>query len=533
MIEPNAASARRTDPGLAAGKRPTTKERRASMDTSSLWKGTAAKTACLPTLQTDLKVDVAIVGAGITGLTAAMLLVQAGKRVAVLDAYKAGDASTGNSTGNLYATVDLGLHTLEEKHGLETMRRVVESRAAAIDLIEATVARLNLDCGFQRLPWHLVACDAAHVAEVEKEALAAMRARLHADLRDDAPLPIGTAIKTLRVEDQAQFQPLTYVRQLAQRIGGEDCLIFENTRVTAIEDAPAVVHTTHGKVQCQQVIIATHTPIGIHLVQSQLEVVREYGIAAPLHDSIAEPGIYWCLGEGRHSIRTYTEHGRTWLVAIGSAHSLGGQEVGQERFQQLELFARDHFPIGPVEYRWSAQRYRAKDKLPCIGRNVDAQNTYIATGFSGDGLTYGTLAGMMLADEILGRGTPWRDLYAVGRLEQGKRPDGFEKESTGPARPADAVALDAAALGKLDDLPPCQGRKVEIGGQPLAFYRGEDGRLLAVAGKCSHMGCEIKWNGAESSWDCDCHGSRFAPDGRVLEGPALAPLQAAKLDKGA
>jgi glycine/D-amino acid oxidase-like deaminating enzyme/nitrite reductase/ring-hydroxylating ferredoxin subunit len=506
------------------------------MDTSSLWKGTAAKTACLPTLQTDLKVDVAIVGAGITGLTAAMLLVQAGKRVAVLDAYRAGEGSTGNSTGNLYATVDLGLHTLEEKHGLETMRRVVESRAAAIDLIEATVARLNLECGFQRLPWHLVAGDPAHVAEVEKEALAAMRARLHADLRDDAPLPID-ALKTLRVEEQAQFQPLAYVRQLAQRIGGEDCLIFENTRVTAIDDEPAVVHTTHGRVACQHIIIATHTPIGIHLVQSQLEVVREYGIAAPLHDPIAEPGIYWSIGQERHSIRTYTEHGRTWLAVIGGGHKLGEKEVGPERFEQLERFARDHFPIGPVEYRWSAQRYRSKDKLPYIGRNVDARNTYIATGFSADGLTYGTLAGMMLADEILGRGTPWRDLYSVERLAQEKRPEGFEKEKTAQPQPAtqpgQAAALDAGALGQLDDLAPCQGRKVEIDGQPVAFYRSQDGLLQAVAGKCSHMGCEIKWNGAETSWDCDCHGSRFAPDGRVLEGPALAPLQAAQIKKGA
>jgi glycine/D-amino acid oxidase-like deaminating enzyme/nitrite reductase/ring-hydroxylating ferredoxin subunit len=502
------------------------------MDTSSLWKGTAAKTACLPTLQTDLNVDVAIVGAGITGLTAAMLLVQAGKRVAVLDAYKAGDANTGNSTGNLYATVDLGLHTLEEEHGLETMRRVVESRAAAIDLIEATVERLNLECGFQRVPFHLLALDAAHVPEVEKEALAAMRARLRTDLRDDAPLPVD-ALKTLRVEEQAQFQPLAYVRQLAQRIASEDCLIFENTRVTAVEDNPAIVHTTHGKVQCQHIILATHTPIGIHLVQSQLEVVREYGIAAPLHDSMPEAGVYWTIGQERHSVRTYTEHGRTYLVVIGSAHALGEEEVGQERFQNLEGFARDHWPIGPVEYRWSAQRYRAKDKLPYIGRNVDAHNTYIATGFSGDGLTYGTLAGMMLADEILGRGTPWRDLYAVERLAQGKRPDGFEKESTGPASAGQAPALDAQEARKLDDLPPCQSRKIEIAGQPVAVYRGQDGQLQAVAGKCSHMGCDLRWNGAETSWDCDCHGSRFAPDGRVLEGPALAPLQAASVDKKA
>jgi glycine/D-amino acid oxidase-like deaminating enzyme/nitrite reductase/ring-hydroxylating ferredoxin subunit len=501
------------------------------MDTSSLWQGTAAKTACLPTLQSDLKVDVAIVGAGITGLTAAMLLVQAGKRVAVLDAHKAGDASTGNSTGNLYATVDLGLHTLEEQHGLEAMRRVVESRSAAVDLIEATVARLNLDCGFRRVPWHLIGLDAAHVGEVEKEALAAMRARLHADLRDDAPLPVDAA-KTLVVEDQAQFQPFAYVRQLAQRIGSEDCLIFENTRVTAIEDEPAVVHTAHGKVQAQHIVIATHTPIGIHLVQSQLEVVREYGIAAPLHDATPEPGVYWCIGQERHSVRTWVEHDRTYLVVVGSAHKLGEKEVGPERFQELELFARDHFPIGPVEYRWSAQRYRAKDKLPFIGRNVDARNTYIATGFSGDGLTYGTLAGMMLADEILGRGTPWRDLYAVDRLAAAKRPEGFEKERSGPASPGPAVVLGADEVNALNDLPPCQSRKTEVGGQPVAVYRGKDGALQAVAGKCSHMGCEIRWNGAETSWDCHCHGSRFAPDGRVLEGPALVPLQVAAVEQG-
>jgi glycine/D-amino acid oxidase-like deaminating enzyme/nitrite reductase/ring-hydroxylating ferredoxin subunit len=501
------------------------------MDTSSLWQGTAAKTACLPTLQSDLKVDVAIVGAGITGLTAAMLLVQSGKRVAVLDAHKAGDGSTGNSTGNLYATVDLGLHTLEERHGLEVMRRVVESRSAAVDLIEATVARLNLECGFQRVPWHLIGLDAAHVGEVEKEALAAMRARLHADLRDDAPLPVDAA-KTLVVEDQAQFQPLAYVRQLAQRIGGEDCLIFENTRVTAIEDEPAVVHTTHGKVKARHIVIATHTPIGIHLVQSQLEVVREYGIAAPLHDATPEPGVYWCIGQQRYSVRTFVEHERTYLVVVGSAHKLGEKEVGQERFQELELFARDHFPIGPVEYRWSAQRYRAKDKLPFIGRNVDAQNTYIATGFSGDGLTYGTLAGMMLADEILGRGTPWRDLYAVDRLAAGKRPEGFERERGGPASPDAAVVLGADDVNALNDLAPCQSRRIDVGGQPVAVYRGKDGALQAVAGKCSHMGCELRWNGAETSWDCNCHGSRFAPDGRVLEGPALVPLQVAAVEQG-
>jgi len=139
----------------------------------------------------------------------------------------------------------------------------------------------------------------------------------------------------------------------------------------------------------------------------------------------------------------------------------------------------------------------------------------------------------MLADEILGRGTPWRDLYAVDRLEQAKRPKGFEQESTSTAQPNAAPALDAEQVRQLADLPPCQSRRIEIEGKPVAVYRGEDGNLQAVGARCSHMGCEIKWNGAETSWDCECHGSRFTPDGRVLEGPALAPLQSAKVDQGA
>lgn len=499
------------------------------MDTTSLWQGTAAKTACLPTLQSDLKVDVAIVGGGIAGLTTALRLVEAGKRVAVLEAGRVGGGASAHSTGNLYATVDFGLHALEGAHGLETARQVVASRRAALALIGATVERFGIDCGYRALPWHLLALDPARLAEVEREADAAGRAGLPAELLDAAPIAVQ-ATGALRIAGQAQFQPLAYLRQLVRHIGGEDCLIFENTRVLAVDDDPCVVHTAHAKVLASQVVLATHTPVGIHLVQSSMDVVREYGIAAPMHDAVPAPGIYWCIGAERYSLRCYTEYERTWLVAVGSAHSTGEQDIGRERYERLEAFARDHFPLGPVEYRWSAQRYRAKDKLPFIGRNVDARNTYVATGFSGDGLVYGSLAGMMIADQILGRGTPWDALYAPARLAQGQRPEGFEHERSGPAHPDPAPALDAATRASLDSLPPCQPRRIEAGGRPVLVVRSEDGGLHAVSGKCSHMGCELRWNGAEGSWDCDCHGSRFAPDGRVLDGPALAPLAVVKVD---
>lgn len=499
------------------------------MDTSSLWQGTAAKSACLPTLQTDLKVDVAIVGGGIAGLTAAMLLVEAGQRVAVFDRHKVGNGSTGNSTGNLYPTVDVNLQAIAAESGAGTAAAVAASRGAAIDLVERTVQGFGLDCAFERVGWHLIAADAAHEQLVRDEQGAAAAAGLQAALLDGAPLPIP-AVRTLRVDGAAQFQPLAYLRQLAQAIASEDCLIFENTEVLAVDDEPPTVHTAHAKVHCRQVILATHTPAGIHLVQSSMGVVREYGIAAPLHDAPPPPGVFWSIGAERHSIRSYRAHGRDYLVVVGAAHKLGEKVVSADRYDMLESFARAHFKLGPVEYRWSAQRYRMPDKLPCIGRNIDAKNTYIATGFSGDGLTYGTLAGMLLADEILGRANPWADLYRVDRIAKDQRPEGFEQESTRAPAPQ-ALKLDAGARAQLDGVQPCESRQLELQGQPVAVYRTAEGALHVVSGKCSHMGCALKWNGAETSWDCECHGSRFDPEGRVLEGPALAPL--AHLDTGA
>lgn len=492
------------------------------MDTTSLWQGTAARSACLATLRTDLKVDVAIVGAGITGLTAAMLLVEAGKRVAVFDMHKVGAGATGNSTGNLYPTVDVNLQAIAADSGPETAASVAASRRAAIDCIARTAERHAIDCAFGRVDWHLIAADDAHAQLVADEQAAAAAAGLEASLADGAPLPVP-AVRTLRVGGAAQFQPLAYVRGLAQAIGSEDCLIFENTPVLRIDDDPCIVHTEHAKVHCGAVILATHTPPGIHLVQSSMAVVREYGVALPLHGAAPTPGVYWHIGAERHSIRSYSDRGRDYLVVVGAAHSLGKAVVNDSQYDMLERFARAHFDVGPVAYRWSAQRYRMPDKLPCIGRNIDARNTYIATGFSGDGLVYGTLAGMMLADEILGKDNPWRDLYRVDRIDKEARPEGFEGEST-QAPECKPLQLDAAARAQLDTVQAGESRQLEVHGQPVAVYRNREGRLHVVSGKCTHMGCGLKWNGAETSWDCECHGSRFSAEGKVLEGPALVPL---------
>jgi glycine/D-amino acid oxidase-like deaminating enzyme/nitrite reductase/ring-hydroxylating ferredoxin subunit len=492
------------------------------MDRTSIWQGTADKSARYPSLQGDLNVDVAIIGAGITGLTAAMLLSRAGKRVAVLEAGQVGAGTSAHSTGNLYSPVDVRLNALEQQWGADVVRQVVASRASAVDLVERTVASLGIDCGFARTPWHLFAQEQAQAGEVQMEYEAAQRAGLGASLQADIPLPVPCT-SALRVDNQAQFQPLDYLRQLAQRISGENCLIFENTPVRQVEDNPAAVHTDTGSVRCGQVVIATHTPIGIHLVQSQLGVVREYGVA--LHIDVAPAaGIFWSLGEKHHSIRSYTRRDQSYLVVVGEAHPTGKADDTALRHDALEEFARRHFAAGPLAYRWSAQRYRGKDKLPFIGLNIDAGNTWIATGFSADGLTWGTLAGMLVTDQILGTDNPWSALYRVGRLDTGKRAKGFEKESTEPP-PAQGKPAPQPDQARFGDLGPCQGRVQKLDGELVAAYRNQQGELMLVAGRCSHMGCALAWNAAETSWDCPCHGSRFATDGAVLEGPAIMPLQ--------
>jgi glycine/D-amino acid oxidase-like deaminating enzyme/nitrite reductase/ring-hydroxylating ferredoxin subunit len=496
------------------------------MDTSSLWQGTANKMACLPTLQTDITVDVAVVGGGITGLTAAMLLAAGGKSVAVLERHRIGAATTGHSTGNLYAPVDLRLQELARCHGTDTMRAVAQSRAAAVDAIERTVQALQLDCAFARQPWHLLATSGDAVQVVEQECSAAQAAGLDAKLVDDPPLPLPI-LRTLRVANQAQFQPLDYARQLAQRIVGDHCLIFENTPVTAVDDASGLVQTTHGKVRCGSVLLATHTPAGVHLVQSKLDVVREYGVALRLDTEPPPTGIYWLVGDARYSVRVYSHGAMHYLVVVGARHPTGKDGDTGRHYDELERYARANFRVGTVDYRWSAQRYRSSDQLPYIGKNLDSTRTYIATGFSGDGLTYGTLAGMFVSGELLGNTNQWAPLYSPQRLAQEQRPEGFEHEGTCASGPA-ALALDAAARARFDDLPTGQSRQLDHAGQKLAAYRCEDGQLLVVGAKCSHMGCDVQWNDAETSWDCHCHGSRFRADGQVIEGPALSPLQHAQ-----
>lgn len=496
------------------------------MNTTSLWADTSAP-ATFPMLSKELQVDVAIIGGGITGISAARLLAESGKKVVVLEAGKVGGGTTGYSTGNLYATVDNTLQRVRGKWGREIATRVVVSRGETIDALERTVTEYGLDCQFVRCPHYLIAMDDEQREAMEKEYEVVQEVGLLASVVDSVPLPLGQ-VPALRIENQAQFHPLQYVQQLAQAITSPNCQIFENTPVTAIDDEQMRVTTSRGEVLADQILMATHTPKGFNVLQTELGPYREYGIAAALERVNYPAGIFWTLEEPGHSVRFYSAGERHYLVVIGEKHKTG-QHGDRDYFAEVEEYARTHFGVDAVSHRWSAQHYRSADELPYIGQSTASKQVYLATGFGTSGLVYGPLAAAIISDEILGKENPWRNLYDSKRFAPAKSVGAFVHENVDVAKQYLRDYLTSGDAKQLPELAPGTGSVVELQGEKYAVYRGEAGDLTVLSPVCTHLGCIVHWNGLEQSWDCPCHGSRFNCAGQVLEGPAIKPLEKKEL----
>jgi Rieske Fe-S protein len=314
------------------------------------------------------------------------------------------------------------------------------------------------------------------------------------------------------------------VQALALQAAARGCRIFEQSAVLQIDAERRIVATAQGVARAPHIVLATHTPKGMHGVQAEMLVDREYGLAGTLLADTPEwpPGIFWGRGNERHSARSVTTEQGDFLVVIGDEHRTG-QHAAADSAARLDEFARRAFGVQEVHYRWSAQNYRAADGLPYIGR--DSTGLFIATGFADDGLTYGTLAATMLADEIEGRDNPWRELYRADRVTPLKSARGVLDQTLGVAKAFVEDRLGSPPAATLDELLRGHAALVEMEGEPVAAYRDDHGALFMLSAVCTHMKCHVRWNDAERSWDCPCHGSRYAPDGSIIEGPALEPLR--------
>ncbi len=489
----------------------------------SVWQATAQQTS-FPPLTTDEEADIAIVGGGITGITAAYLLSEQGKSVVLLESERIGESATGYSTGNLYATVSAGLFNIKSSFDEETSRAVAESRSAAVDLIEQLTGKFNIACEFGRHPWHLFSQGDSNISTIEKENEAAQKAGLNSSIVHTLPLPfsINTCVK---IEGQAQFNPMEYIKALAKGISNTNCRIYEKTRVTEIKKGdPCILKTPTSEIKAKKVILATHIPVGVYNLHSMLFPYREDGIAVKLNGEYPPEGIFWELYETtHHSFRTYNSPEGTYLVVVGEPYKTGQQNDTYKGFEGLEEYARKKFDVATVEYRWAAQSYQAANKLPYIGELEE--NIFTGTGFSTDGLTYGTLAAMILADTLTGKDNKWFKTYDLQRHNPFTAAGSVIKENLNVLG---QYLKDLPGIAETDDLSeikPGEGKVIATKSEKIAVYRDENDQIHAVSAVCTHMDCIVNWNTAEKTWDCPCHGSRFKINGEVIEGPALKPLE--------
>lgn len=489
--------------------------------TPSVWLDTVLGTD-YPPLADEISVDVVIIGAGITGITAATWLKEAGRTVAVIEMAQVGGGVTGRTTAHITEMVDGRYKKIIQNFGEADARLVAQSSRHAIELIAEMIKRRGIDCDFQRVDGYLYTEDARKVGDIKQEADAAQSLGITCELTDEIPLPF-TIQRALRVHNQAQFHPLKYLYALAQTIPGDGSYLFEQTHVQQFEDGtPCRILTDKGTITAQDVILATHTPIGLNLsLQTRVAPYRSYVIGAHLVNEPLPIGLFWDTENPYNYIRGYGD----LLIIGGRDHKTGQDDDAEGRYAELELYAQERFKLRDIPYRWSAQVYEPADNLPYIGRNPGNEHIYVATGYGGNGMTYGTIAARLLTDILLGRENPWVDVYNPARLKPLASVGDFIRENVNVAGHFLLDRFSPPDVESLVNVPAGQGQIVEFEGQKIAAYRNADGDIYLLAPECTHMGCLVQWNNAESSWDCPCHGGRYSATGQVIEGPPTKNLE--------
>jgi glycine/D-amino acid oxidase-like deaminating enzyme/nitrite reductase/ring-hydroxylating ferredoxin subunit len=497
-----------------------------NQETTSLWQATSPAPK-YDTLRDSVHVDVAIVGAGITGLTAAVLLKQRGKRVAVIEKDRVGSGETGNTTAHITEAIDARYHTLSRTFGKDGARLVARALRASIEQIETFVRELSIDCRFQRLPGYLYTEKRSFVAEVKREAIAAAEAGCAAKFVEDVPLPFLTR-GAVRFENQAQFHPRKYLLGLAARLVGDGSFLFDETRVANInEGEPCTIECENGSLTADSVFMATNVPIeGFQSLHIKDAAYRTYAIAFVSDEKYPE-GLFWDTADPYHYTRWQETDAGTFMIVGGEDHKVGQNEDSEICFARLQQYTTDLWSARPIRYRWSGQVIDPIDGLPYIG---GAGKLFVSTGYSGQGITFGTLGAMIVSDLITGRDNEYADLFDWKRI-RAKKQLVAENVDFPKHILADRIAQRNVDTKNLFDVKSGDGKIVVVDGRKLAVFRDEGGTLHAVSTVCTHMKCDVAWNSAEKSWDCPCHGSRYSIDGEVLNGPARAPLERVELDE--
>jgi glycine/D-amino acid oxidase-like deaminating enzyme/nitrite reductase/ring-hydroxylating ferredoxin subunit len=482
-------------------------------------------------LSSSLAIDVAVVGGGMTGVTVACLLKAAGLKVAVFEKDRCGQKNTSSTTAHLTNVTDLRLPQLVEKFGKDHAQAVWDSHVAAFWQIEELVKTFHIACDHAMVPGYLCASLERADPEAETEELQ-REASLSNELGFPARfVPVSPVLHRPAIcfPGQAIFHPFKYLAGLLNAVNGGGSHIFEQSEVVGIEaagDAELVSLAVNGHtVRCHQVVIATDVPlqgksglVGATLLQTKLASYTSYALSARVPSGTAAAALFWDTSTPYNYLRIDTRPDHDRLIFGGCDHKTGQEGDHADAFTVLEERLRAFFPDAVIDHRWTGQVTGSHDGLPLIGETSPRQ--FIATGFSGNGITFGTLAAMMIRDQLTGQVNPWRQLYSPGRPQV---LGGLYNYLTENLHYPYYMIKDRIVAG--EKVPPSslqrgEGKVLIHDGKRVAASRDVDGQLHVLSAVCTHMGCIVKWNDAEKSWDCPCHGARFDCTGKVLAGPA-------------
>jgi len=474
--------------------------------------------------------DVIIVGAGLTGIATACLLQNAGKKCLVLEAHTLGFGTSGGTTAHINTQLDTPYSLMIRNFGVDHARRVKLAVAEAFRLIRRNVEQYNIRCGYETADAYLFAKDDKQNDELKNIYQGCQQVGLETNVTEMLPLTIPHK-NVMIMPDNAKFHPLLYLQAMAREFENAGGIILQETRVgeTEANGNGIRVHTSGDTFEAGALVYATHTPLGINLLHLRCAPWRSYALAAVLNDG-AFPDLYYDLEDPYHYYRTQTIDGKNYFIVGGEDHKTGDPVNTESCFLKLEAHARQYFDVKEVAYRWSSQYYESADGLAYIGHLPGAdKNVYVATGFGGNGMIYSHVSAIVLRNLIMQRDSIYNDLFAPSRV---KPVAGFANFISHNAHVAKHFMDKFFSLEKLEalvSLAPNEGKLVRFEDEDVAVYKSSEGKLYAVSPVCPHMKCTVQWNQAEQSWDCPCHGARYAVNGRVLNGPSTADLEPIEL----
>jgi len=477
-----------------------------------------------PCLDRNLLADVLVVGGGITGLTAAMSLTLAGKKVVLIEMNRVGDGTTGHSTGHLDNHYDRGLARLESNFGTGAAERLIRAKQQAVDHIEKWVSEFSIDCDFVRVPGYLYTED-RNDSTVDAEHDAAWKIRLTPVALEVTPLPFKT-YHAARFFRQARFSPLPYVTGLARTFVEQGGIICENTRMHDFEEKDGKVITNAGDhmIESEHLVLAGHASlVGKFTIQTRIYPNQSFVIAADVEDEI-EDALYWDTDTPYHYTRiASSDKPKTLIIGGGDQHTGSGADM-RKSFGELAEYANRRYSGVSITHYWSHEFFEPADGAPYAGRAPRMEKVYTASAFSGDGLTLGTASAILLCDLIQEKSNPIADVLSPERI----KPVASVRQTSKTLGQAvkhlfyDRFAKYARSVEEVD---AGTGAIVKDKGSLYAVYKDSTGEIEVLSPACRHMGCIVHWNNAEETWDCPCHGGRYDKHGNVIMGPPREPLE--------